>query len=283
MAHRGFWRELKRRNVLRAAVLYAGAVWALSQGVSQPSPAFGMPDWVTRWFVIACAIGFPFWLAFAWFYEWTPQGLKRESEIEADASITRSTGRKLDKWIIGVLALAVVLLVSGYLIPRKAAAPVTASAIPAKSIAVLPFENLSGDKNNADFVAGMQGMILAKLGDIGDLKVVARTSTTDYASHPEDTRIIGPQLGVATLLEGSVQKAGNQVLIEVRLVNAGSGGQIWAQTYQRTLDNIFGVEGELAQKVADALQAKLTSAEAVRMANVPTKNPAAYDLFLRAE
>src|SRR6185437_13105694 len=121
MAHRGFWRELKRRNVLRAAVLYAGASWASAQGIAQLTPAIGLPDVTTRWFLIAALIGFPFWVSFAWFYEFTPQGLKRESELEADASIPRSSGRKLDKWIIAVLALAVVLLLTNTFVWHKGA------------------------------------------------------------------------------------------------------------------------------------------------------------------
>ncbi|MGH8182294.1 MAG: hypothetical protein ACREPH_01375, partial [Rhodanobacteraceae bacterium] len=174
-----FFAELKRRNVLRAAVLYIGAVWALSQGISQLSGPLHLPDWVTVWFLIACAIGFPLWLAFAWFYEWTPRGLKRESEIAGDASITRSTGHRMDRAIIAVLVVAVALLASGYFVRRHGPVATAAvpTAIPAQSIAVLPFENLSADKANQYFVDGMQDLILTKLADIGSLKVIARTST----------------------------------------------------------------------------------------------------------
>ncbi|MGH8428103.1 MAG: tetratricopeptide repeat protein, partial [Gammaproteobacteria bacterium] len=155
--------------------------------------------------------------------------------------------------------------------------------IPAKSIAVLPFENLSADKNNAYFASGMQDLILTKLAVIADLKVISRTSTQQYVSHPEDLKTIGQQLGVATILEGSVQKSGNQVLITVQLFDARSDTQLWAQAYTRTLDNIFGVEGEVAQSVAEALKAKLTSTERQNVAAIPTQNPAAYDAFLKAE
>ena len=275
--------ELRRRNVLRAAVLYAGAIWALAQGIAQLGPSFGAPDWVTRWFVIAGAIGFPFWLAFAWFYEFTPQGLKRESEIDPTDSVARSTGRKLDFWIIGVLTVAVVLLLTDRLVLHKDAPKAIAASASAKSIAVLPFENLSADKDNAYFVAGMQDLILTKLADIGDLKVISRTSTEKYQSHPDNLKDIAQQLGVATILEGSVQKAGNQVLINVQLIDASSDAHIWAQAYPRTLDNIFGVEGEVAEKIAAALKAKLSPAETAQLAAVPTENKAAYDLFLRAE
>ncbi|HXS04375.1 MAG TPA: hypothetical protein VN731_07855, partial [Rhodanobacter sp.] len=248
-----FFAELQRRNVLRAGVLYAGVVWALAQGLAQLLPLFGAFDWMARWFVIASIIGFPFWLVFAWFYEFTPQGLKRESEIDPTDSVARSTGRKLDFWIIGVLTVAVVLLLTDRLVPHKDAPKAIAASASAKSIAVLPFENLSADKDNAYFVAGMQDLILTKLADIGDLKVISRTSTEKYQSHPDNLKDIAQQLGVATILEGSVQKAGNQVLINVQLINTQTDAHIWAQAYPRTLDNIFGVEGEVAEKIAAAL------------------------------
>ncbi|HEX5961447.1 MAG TPA: tetratricopeptide repeat protein [Rhodanobacteraceae bacterium] len=157
----------------------------------------------------------------------------------------------------------------------------SARPIPAKSIAVLPFENLSTDKGNAYFADGMQDLILTKLADIGDLKVISRTSTLQYDSHPENLKQIGRQLGVAAILEGSVQKAGNQVLINVQLIDATTDSHVWAQSYTRTLDNIFGVEGEVAEKVATTLNAKLTATESTRVAQVPTHNAAAYDAYLR--
>jgi hypothetical protein len=156
--------ELRRRDVLRAGVLYAGAVWALAQGISQLGPAVGLPDGATRWFLIATAIGFPFWLAFAWLYELTPQGLKRESAIAADPSVARPTDRRLDRAIIFVLAIAVVLLLTNTFAWKNAAGPAQSAGpranVPAKSIAVLPFENLSAEKDNEYFVAGMQDLIL---------------------------------------------------------------------------------------------------------------------------
>ncbi|MBS0383635.1 MAG: hypothetical protein JSR56_14530, partial [Proteobacteria bacterium] len=198
----GLFAELKRRNVLRAAVLYIAAVWALAQGISQLSPSFDLPEYVTRWFVIACAIAFPFWLAFAWLYEITPHGIKRESEVAAGESITHSTARRLDFAIISVLAVAVALLAWQLLVARRAEAPTRAAAaaakpasaahataapsvantslsavpaalIPAQSIAVLPFENLNVDKKDAYFVAGVQDLILTKLADVGSLKVIS--------------------------------------------------------------------------------------------------------------
>ena len=146
VAPKNFFAELKRRNVIRAAILYIGAVWALAQGISQLGPSVGAPEWATRWFLVAAAIGFPFWIAFAWFYEFTPEGLKRESEIDPAESVTRHTGRKLDFAIIGVLVVAVVLLLTDRFMSRQGVSQARATSIPEKSIAVLPFENLSEEK-----------------------------------------------------------------------------------------------------------------------------------------
>ena len=158
-----------------------------------------------------------------------------------------------------------------------------APSVPVASIAVLPFENLSSDKENAYFVSGMQDLILAKLADIGQLKVISRTSTMRYKSRPENLKKVAAELGVATIVEGSVQKQGKRVLINVQLIDTASDTHLWAETYQRTLDDIFGVEGEVAEKIAVALNAKLSSAQNAQLAAAPTTNKAAYDAFLRAE
>src|SRR6476646_5798216 len=182
MDSRNFFGELKRRNVIRAAILYLGGVWALAQGISQLGPSVGAPEWATRWFLVAAAIGFPFWIAFAWFYEFTPEGLKRESEIDPAESITHHTGRKLDFAIIGVLAVAVVLLLTDRFVLRHGVNETAAAGIPEKSIAVLPFENLSSDKENEYFTDGVQDEILTDLARIADLKVISRTSAMLYKS-----------------------------------------------------------------------------------------------------
>ena len=188
---------------------------------------------------------------------------------------------------IGAALLALVLLLGAtiWLLERsgKHTDQGPLSLIPDKSVAVLPFENLSQDPDNAYFVSGVQDMILTRLAKIGDLKVISRNSTEKYESRPDDLKIVAQQLGVATIIEGSVQKSGNQVLINVRLIDANTARQIWADAYPRTLENIFGVEGEVAQKVADALKAKLTPVEAADVLKVPTQNAAAYDMFLKAE
>jgi serine/threonine-protein kinase len=155
------------------------------------------------------------------------------------------------------------------------------AAAPAKSIAVLPFENLSEDKANAYFATGMQDEILTRLASIHDLKVISRTSTLKYQSHPEDLRTVGAQLGVASVLEGSVQRAGDQVHINLQLIDASDDSHLWAQSYDREIKDIFAVERDIAQSVADALKAQLMPAEATRVAATPTQNPAAYDFYLR--
>lgn len=287
--------RLKQRKLVQWALAYVAFAFALIQGVDVVASQFGWPESLRRGITLALGVGFVVTLVIAWYHG--EKGRQRVSgpELLLIALVLAIGGGAV--WYFGRIG------VQGAATPAVAKAPVASSAVakaqasplssaptaiaaqpvPAKSIAVLPFENLSNDSSNEYFVAGMQGMILTKLGDIGELKVIARTSTADYASHPEDTKTIGQQLGVATLLEGNVQKAGNEVLIEVRLVNAGSGNQIWAQTYQRTLDNVFGVEGEVAQKVADALKAKLSPVEQQNVAAIPTTNPQAWEAFLKAE
>ncbi|HEV7123701.1 MAG TPA: winged helix-turn-helix domain-containing protein [Rhodanobacter sp.] len=192
---------------------------------------------------------------------------------------TRRLERQLFAVITGLLVVAAALLGWHQFARRRAD---TAPVVDLKSVAVLPFESLSTDQNNAYFASGMQDMILTQLVGIGGLKVTARTSTEKYPSHPEDVKTIARQLGVATLLEGTVQKAGNQVLINVQLIDADSGNHLWAKAYTRTLDNVFNVEGEVAQNVAEALKVQLTSAETARIERMPTWNAAAYNLYLQA-
>ncbi|WP_428310019.1 tetratricopeptide repeat protein [Hydrocarboniphaga sp.] len=280
MNRESFWEQLKRRNVPRVAAFYAGAAWLLVQVATQVFPFFDVPNWAVRLVVIVAFLGFPFVVGFSWFYEFTPLGLKRESELAADATIPRSSGRALDRWIIAVLALAVVVLLASLFVTRRGAAPPAAPETD-RSIAVLPFESLSDDKANAYFAAGIQDEILTRLSKIGSLKVISRTSTARYSSSPDDLPDIARKLGVAHVLEGSVQKSGDSVHINVQLIHAASDRHLWAETYDRRLDNIFSVEGEVAQAIAEALQTKLTGAEHAAVNTAPTQNAAAYDLYLR--
>ena len=273
--------ELKRRNVLRAGVLYIGAAWALAQGLAQLLPLFGDYAWIARWFVLAAAVGFPFWIAFAWFYEFTPQGLKRESEIAADASIARGTGRTLDRAIIAVLAIAVVLLVTHTFVSRRAAADAT-SPTPIKSIAVLPLLNESGDASQDYFSDGLSEELIAALGQVRELKVIGRNSSFQFRGRQQDdTAGIGAKLGVATLLEGTVRKQGDTVRIVASLVNAADGSQLWSQTYERQLKDVFAVQSEIATAVANALKAALFGRAIEITDKPPSGNLAAYDALLQ--
>jgi TolB-like protein/Tfp pilus assembly protein PilF len=284
VSSRSFFGELKRRNVIRAVILYVGAVWALAQGISQLGPSLGAPEWSTRWFLVAAAIGFPFWIAFSWFYEFTPEGLKRESEIDQAESITRRTGRKLDFAIIGVLAVAVVLLLTDRFVLRHGVNQTTAAPIPGKSIAVLPFENLSRDQDNAFFTDGVQDQILTDLAQIADLKVISRVSVMQYKTGiARNLRKIGEELGVAHVLEGSVQRAANKIRVNAQLIDARNDAHLWAQTYDRDLADVFAIQSEIAKAIADQLQAKLSPNEKKAIEKPPTTDLAAFDLYSRAK
>jgi serine/threonine-protein kinase len=287
-------RELKRRHVVRVAVAYAAAGWVVLQLAAFLLPTFGAPPWVLKVLVAMVALLFPIALVLAWAFEITPEGVRRTvpegSAAARPREAERRVGRGLNNAIIASLVVAVVVLAWGRFGPHHRAASAGGSpgaaasdSIPARSVAVLPFESLSGDSSNAYFAGGMQDMILTKLAGVGDIKVISRTSTEQYGSRPGNLRQIAQELGVATMLEGSVQRAGNQVLINVQLIDAHTDAHLWAQDYTRTLDNVFGVEGEVAQKVADALKARLTPSERRRVTAPPTTDANAYDLYLRAD
>ena len=277
--------ELKRRNVLRAGVLYIGTVWALAQGIAQLGPFFAAPEWTVRWFVIAAIIGFPFWIAFAWFYEFTPQGLKRESDIAPNDSVAHSTGRKLDRAIIVVLAIAVVLLLTNTFVWRKGAGlnGDSASAIPAKSIAVLPFEDLSPGHDHGYFSAGLAEELLNALAKVQDLKVAGRASSFYYGSHNADLRTIGKSLDVANVLQGAVRTQGEAVRISVQLVRTGDGFEVWSQSYDGNLSNIFDLQERIARAITDHLKVVLTGSEQVRLVPVATTSAEAYADFVTAQ
>ena len=284
MNRSNFFAELKRRNVIRAAILYLGAVWALAQGISQLGPSLGMPEWATRWFLVAASIGFPFWIAFAWFYEFTPEGLKRESEIDPAKSITHHTGRKLDFAIIGVLTVAVVLLLTDRFVLRHGVNETTAGPILEKSIAVLPFENLSSDKENAYFTDGVQDEILTHLAKVGDLKVISRTSVMQYKTGvARNLRNIGQELGVAHVLEGSVQRAAKSIRVNVQLIDARNDRHEWAEDYDRDLADVFAIQSEIAEAIAQQLQAKLSPAEKNAVEQRPTSDLTAFEEYSRAK
>jgi TolB-like protein/cytochrome c-type biogenesis protein CcmH/NrfG len=271
-----FLSELKRRNVYKVAVAYIVAGWALSQGIAQVFPVFDVPIWVIRVIVLLIIIGLPIALVLAWAFEITPQGIKRTEA--ADAAGQQSKSRA---WIYVALmgaAISVALFFLG-----RYTAPIQRGVAGAaeKSIAILPFENLSEETGNAYFAEGVQDEILTRLAKIADLKVISRTSTQRFKSSPDNLREIAKQLGVANILEGSVQKAADQVRVNVQLVNALTDAHLWAETYDRKLTDIFGVESEIAKAIAESLQAKLTGGEQRALAVKPTNNAEAYDAYLR--
>jgi TolB-like protein/cytochrome c-type biogenesis protein CcmH/NrfG len=271
--------ELKRRNVYRAAVAYGVVAWFLTQLTTQVFPFFEIPNSAVRFVVIALAVGFPIAMLLSWIYELTPEGVVRTEDLDPveARSVQRRSGRLLDFIIIGALLLVIAMLVAGRLPFYRQ----TGESISQKSIAVLPFENLSEDKANAYFAEGIQEEILTRLAKIADLKVISRTSTQRYQSKPGNLAEIAKQLGVANILEGSVQKATDQVRVTVQLIQAASDSHLWADTFDRRLTDIFGVESEIAKAIADALQAKLTGGEQRALAVKPTNNSEAYDAYLR--
>ena len=279
-ARPSFFAELKRRNVYKVGAMYAVAGWLLVQVVTQVFPIFDVSALVQRIIVLAIVAGFPVALVLSWIYELTPQGIVKTDDVAPDASVTKQTGQKLNRAIIAALSLAVLMLLARQFWP-DAAAPSPAPAANDKSIAVLPFDNLSDDKANGYFATGIQDEILTRLAKIGALRVVSRTSTEQFAGHPGNLSEIAGKLGVANILEGSVQKAGDMVHINVQLIRAATDEHLWAETYDRKLDNIFGVEGEVAAAIADALKAQLSGAERSQLASKPTQNAEAYDFYLR--
>src|SRR5436309_1755998 len=276
-----FFAELKRRNVYKVAVAYAVAGWALSQGIAQVFPVFDVPNWAIRMIVLLIVLGFPVAVVFAWFFEITPDGVKRTEVADAMPKVTTQKKRA---WIYVVVigaAISIALFFLGrYTAGSKIAAAVP-NDIPSKSIAVLPFESLSEDKNNAYFAEGVQDEILTRLAKVADLKVISRTSTQRFKSTPENLPEIAKQLGVAHILEGSVQKASDQVRVNVQLINALTDAHLWADTYDRKLTDIFAVETDIAKTIAETLQAKLSGSEKTAMAKKPTVNPEAYELYLK--
>ena len=278
-----FLAELRRRNVLRAGALYIGAAWASSQGVAQLLPVFDFPNWVVRWFVIAALIGFPFAMLFSWYYEWTPKGIVRESEVHPDESVTRETGRKMDRWIYAVMAVAIVLLLADVFVPRQDAQSANTATTSAQSVAVLPLTNESGDKEQQYFSDGLSENLIVALSQFSGLKVIGRNSSFQFRDSKDDSKTIGTKLGVATLLEGSVQHAGDSVRISAELIRAADGSTIWSQSYDRPYKDLFALQDEITRSVAGALKAKLlpTGAAAIQTDRPPSGNLDAYAAYLQ--
>ncbi len=308
-----FFSELKRRNVYKVAVAYAVVSWLIIQIATQVFPFFEIPNWAVRLVVILLILGFPVALVLSWAFEITPEGIKRETEVSPNESITAHTGRKLV-----VLTVILAVVAAGLFAwqmsrglgftrletvgaaansPPKQDGKPTASPrtdglaaaqpptpVPEKSIAVLPFENFSDDKQNAFFADGVQDEILTDLAKIADLKVISRTSVMQYKDTAKrNLPEIAQALKVAHILEGSVQRASNHVRVNAQLIDARTDAHLWAQRFDGDLADVFAIQTEIAQKIADQLQAVLSPKEQAALAAKPTKDPAAYDLYLRAK
>ncbi len=274
-----FFSELKRRNVYKVAVAYIVAGWALSQGIAQVFPVFDIPNWAIRLIVLLIILGLPIAMILAWMFELTPEGVKRTETADAMPGVAR---RKKHAWIyivvIGALFSIGLFFLGGYMARNSHA---SSNELASKSIAVLPFDNFSRDPDNVYFAEGVQDEILTRLAKVADLKVISRTSTQHFKSTPENLSQIAKQLGVTNILEGSVQKAKDQVRVNVQLINALTDAHLWAETYDRKLTDIFSVETDIAKTIADTLQAKLTGSEQTAISNKPTENPEAYELYLK--
>jgi TolB-like protein/Flp pilus assembly protein TadD len=269
----GFFEELKRRKVYRVAAAYVVAAGAIIQLASAAFPAWELPNWSLRLVIVLLLLGFPIALILAWAYDLTAQGVR-----PATAATAAAPGKHRLRNVIMLIATGVAISVAAgfFLLPRVSARKID------KSIAVLPFENLSDQKENAYFADGIQDDILTNLSKIGDLKVISRTSVMQYRGKTTNAREIGKALGVATILEGSVRRIGNRVRLNVQLINADTDEHLWAEDYDRELTDVFAIQSDLAQKITEALQAKLSPAEKSQITRKPTENGEAYLAFVQA-
>src|SRR6266568_2548058 len=266
----GFFEELQRRKVYRVAAAYIIAAGFIIQIGSAVFPAWELPNWALRLVVVLLLVGFPVALILAWAYDVTPQGIQATPTAPG-------THRRRNIIALIAIGLAISAVAGFFLFPRASGRSVE------KSIAVLPFQSLSDEKENAYFADGMQDDILTNLSKIGDLKVISRMSVMSYRGDGvRNAREIGKALGVATLLEGSVRRAGNRIRVSVQLINANDDEHIWAEDYDRDLTDVFAIQTDLAQKIASSLQAKLSRSEKARIDRMPTQNPDAYLLFIQA-
>ncbi len=278
--------ELKRRNVFRVGIAYVLMGWVLLQGADFGFDLIGAPNWVIQALSIVVVIGLPIALFFAWAFEMTPEGIKREADVDRTQSITPKTGRKLDYFIIGVLGLVIVFMAverfyfAGDQDPVESAEAPAAEATPDKSIAVLPFNNMSEDIGNEYFADGISEEILNSLARVKELKVAGRTSSFAFKGRNEDLRLIGETLGVSHILEGSVRKSGNTVRITAQLIQVSDGFHLWSDTYDRELTDIFAIQDEISAAILGELKATLIGEEQVASSRTDT---IAYEKFLLAK
>lgn len=288
-----FLAELSRRNVWRIGIAYVIAAWLILQVLETIASVAGAPEWVGKFVLGVLVVGLPVALILAWVYELTPEGIKREKDVARNASITHETGARLDKITIGVFLVAVAWIATDRLLlqrdaPPPSAPPVTeeivATEITDKSIAVLPFMNMSEDASAGHFSDGLADTVLHKLAQIQSLRVVARNSSFQYRGQNVDVREVGEKLNVATVLEGSVQAAGNKIRVTAQLIDVANGYHLWSGNFDRELTDVFGIQDEIAEKVVDALHVSLGDEDSARLARRDTDNVDAfreYSLALR--
>ncbi len=273
-----FFGELKRRNVVKVAVAYAIVGWILVEVSSTVLPTFEAPQWVLQTITFVVILGFPLALILSWAFDLTPEGIKLERNVAAGESITNVTGRKLDFAIIGVLVLALGLVVYNFVLEDG---EMEAGVLP-NSVAVLPFDNLSIDPEDAFFAAGIHDEILNQLAKISALNVIARTTMLRYAETDKTIPEIADELNVETVMEGSVRYAGSQVRITAQLIDPATGAHLWSDTYEREFDDIFAIESDIAMNIANALEAEFSVAEQQAIEKRPTDSAEAYAFYLRA-
>src|SRR4051812_39080826 len=266
----GFFEEIKRRKVYRVAAAYAVVAGGAIQLASAVFPAWELPNWALRLVILLLLIGFPISLILAWALEVTPEGIRATPSASATPRRRRN--------VVALVAIGIIVSAAAgfFLLPRASARRID------KSIAVLPFENFSDDKENAYFADGIQDDILTNLSKIGDLKVISRTSVMPYRGAEKNVREIAKALGVSVILEGSVRKSGNRVRVNVQLINAANDEHIWSDVYDRDLTDVFAIQTDLAKKIADELHAKLSPSEKEQMTRKPTENGEAYLAFVQA-
>ena len=290
-----FFKELKRRNVVRVGIAYAVAAWLLIQVTDIVFPRIGLPDSAVTLVIALLAIGLIPALIFAWAFEMTPEGLKREKEVDRSESITPQTGRKLDRMIIGIMAVVIAFLLLDRFILNEGTGPssrvnetqsvgidseVEAAKDEGPSVAVLPFVNMSGDAENEYFSDGLTETLLHMLAQLPELRVAARTSSFAFKGRNTSIGEIADSLGVAHILEGSEQKSGNRIRVTAQLIRATDGFHVWSQNYTRPLQDIFAIQDEIAQDVAGALDSSLLGGKSRAMHSVETSNLTAYDHYL---
>jgi TolB-like protein len=302
----GFVAELKRRNVIRVGVLYVVAAWLAMQIADVGMSTLGLPDWTGKFVLLLLAVGFIPALIFSWVYELTPEGIRREEDVDRSQSVTGETARKLNLATVVVVILGVAIVAVDRMLPEQATAPVASvpdqapsaqegpasadSLVPAatkpgdgrRSVAVLPFQNLSASEDNAFFAAGVHEDILTYLSRVSGLRVNSRTSVQQYAGSQLNIREIAAELGAGYVVEGSVRRAGNQVRVTAQLIDARTDEHLWAENFDRELTDIFAIQTTVAREIVTALEAELSPREAEMLARKPTESVEAYDLFLKA-